>query len=299
VRIFDAGEHGGRPYFVMEHVEGETLAQLVAREGRLRPERAVALAVQAARGLEAAHGAGLVHRDVKPHNLLLGADGVLKVTDFGIARAQEGTQLTAAGTVLGTAGYVAPEQLAGGPVTVASDVYGLGAVVYELLTGRPPRSATTLAGLGAEPIRPPGTLAPGIPPALEAVVLRCLADEPADRPQSAGELAAELAAAVDAPTRVDPDAPTRRGARAAALPRTGGPPRPQPRRAAPARLLAAVAVLLVALGIGLALALRGGDGASPPAQAPPQVTPVPHSEDAAQQARNLSAWLRRWSGGGG
>jgi serine/threonine protein kinase len=252
--------------------------------------------MQAARGVSAAHEAGLVHRDVKPHNLLLRRDGVLKVTDFGIARAQKGTQVTMAGTLLGTAGYVAPEQLAGEPVTAATDVYGLGAVLYELLTGRPPRSARTIADLAVEPIRPPSMLVPGIPPALETVVLRCLADDPAERPPSAAGLAAELAAVMEAPTRVDPDAPTT--PRAPDAPTRRRAP-DEPRLRPTPRLLVAVAVLLLALGIGLTLGLSGsGDDAPPRAQAPARVTPVPHSEDPAQQARNLSAWLRRWSGGG-
>ena len=127
VGVYDAGEaEDGRPYIVMEYVDGSTLEG----RGRLPPREAVGLAVQACHGLAHAHAAGLVHRDVKPHNLLLRSDGTLKVADFGIARAAEATALTQVGTVLGTAAYLAPEQATGGEVTPATDVYSLGAVLY-------------------------------------------------------------------------------------------------------------------------------------------------------------------------
>ena len=138
VSVYDAGEDGGRPYIVMEYVEGETLADLLARRGRIPPDEARGLALQAANGLAHAHAAGLVHRDVKPQNLILRGDGTLKIADFGIARAAEATALTQAGTVLGTAAYLSPEQALGEEVGPAADVYSLGAVLYELLTGRPP-----------------------------------------------------------------------------------------------------------------------------------------------------------------
>ena len=148
VAVFDAGEaDGGRPYIVMEYVEGTTLED----RGPLPPAEGVALAVQACHGLAHAHAAGLVHRDVKPHNLLLRTDGTLKVADFGIARAAEATALTQVGTVLGTAAYLAPEQAAGEEVTAAADVYSLGAVLYELLTGRPPYEPASLAAVGGSP----------------------------------------------------------------------------------------------------------------------------------------------------
>ena len=136
VSVFDAGEDGGRPYIVMEYVDGENLAELLARRGRIPPDEARGLALQAAQGLAHAHAAGLVHRDVKPQNLILRRDGTLKVADFGIARAAEATALTQAGTVLGTAAYLSPEQALGEEVTPATDVYSLGVVLYELLTGR-------------------------------------------------------------------------------------------------------------------------------------------------------------------
>ncbi|MGH2998007.1 MAG: serine/threonine-protein kinase, partial [Gaiellaceae bacterium] len=148
VRVFDVGEAEGRPYIAMELVDGETLADLIARRGTLTELEATGLGAQAARALAAAHAAGLVHRDVKPHNLLLRRDGELKLGDFGIAVGLEGTRFTVAGTVLGTAAYLAPEQARGEQVTSAADVYALGLVLVELLTGHPDRSARIDGPLG-------------------------------------------------------------------------------------------------------------------------------------------------------
>ncbi|HSK14824.1 MAG TPA: protein kinase, partial [Gaiellaceae bacterium] len=170
VQVFDAGEENGQPWIVMEHVPGTTLAEELARSGPLAAEAVAALAPQACAGLEHAHGAGLVHRDVKPQNLLLREDGVLKIADFGIARAAEQTRLTQVGALLGTAAYLAPEQAAGEPVTPAADVYSLGIVLYELLTGRTPFQFASLADLAAlghgEPPTPVREIAPEVPPEL-------------------------------------------------------------------------------------------------------------------------------------
>jgi eukaryotic-like serine/threonine-protein kinase len=156
VRVFDVGEYDGRPFIAMEYVDGEMLAEVNARRGPLPPAEAAGLAMQICAGLAAAHAAGLVHRDVKPQNLLLGNDGVLKLGDFGIAVRHEGTRLTTAGTVLGTAGYLAPEQARGEQVTAAADIYAVGAVLYELLTAEPSRTVESLAELGSDDgFRPP------------------------------------------------------------------------------------------------------------------------------------------------
>ena len=270
VSVYDAGEtEAGRPYIVMEYVEGTTL------EGRgpLPADEAVALVVQACRGLAHAHAAGLVHRDVKPHNLLLRTDGSLKVADFGIARAVEGTALTQVGTVLGTAAYLAPEQAAGEEVTAAADVYALGAVLYELLTGRPPYEPDSLAELTERPeIVPVGEVAPGVPPRVEDAVMHALARNPAYRPSSAAELAEELGYRPTAPTRVA-RAPGRRHPRA---------------WLALAGAAAAVAVAVLAA----VLATRGHE--SPPARAPARtaVRPIPPGTSPQEQARNVAAWLR-------
>ena len=156
VRVYDAGEEDGRPFIVMECVEGESLAETVRREGRLDPDRVAELGVQACAGLEHAHRAGLVHRDIKPANLLVTEDGTLKVADFGIAHAIGGTRVTAVGTVLGTVAYLSPEQAFGEPVTPASDLYSLGACLYELIAGQPPFGYETFAEMltGARPGRP-------------------------------------------------------------------------------------------------------------------------------------------------
>src|SRR5438876_783054 len=167
-------------------------AYVLDRRGRLPPDEARELAAQAASGLAHAHDAGLLHRDVKPQNLILRRDGTVKIVDFGIARAAE-TTITQTGTVLGTAAYLAPEQALGKKVTAAADVYSLGAVLYELLTGRPPFEFESLADLAAQQARmeitPVRELAPDVPPELEDVVMRCLARNAAYRPASAGELA--------------------------------------------------------------------------------------------------------------
>src|SRR5215218_8513615 len=134
VSVFDSGSDDGLHYLVMEYVPGESLAQLLQRQGRLAPRRAVELASQVCAALAAAHAQGLVHRDVKPGNVLVGANGQVKVTDLGIVKASAGTTLTGSGKVLGTAAYLSPEQAGGGPVDARADLYGLGCVLYELLT---------------------------------------------------------------------------------------------------------------------------------------------------------------------
>jgi eukaryotic-like serine/threonine-protein kinase len=279
VVVYDAGEtEHGRPYIVMEQVEGRTLADVLRERGRLPHEEAVALALQACNGLAHAHEAGLVHRDVKPQNLLLRDDGTLKVADFGIARAAEETALTEIGTVLGTAAYLSPEQAAGEEVTAAADVYALGAVLYELLTGRAPYELESLADLAARhaegTITPVAELAPDVPEHVEDAVMRALARNPAYRPASAGELARDLAVDTAPP-------PTRAAARVA----------PWRRRLRP--VLAAVGGALTAVLLGVVLATRGGSSSTPPPQPRRAVAPVPHVADAQRQARELAAWLRR------
>jgi serine/threonine-protein kinase len=147
VSVIDAGEDGGHPYIVFEYVEGETLKQRIERLGRLPLDEAAAYAIEIGRGLAAAHVARMVHRDVKPQNVLIDAEGRAKVTDFGIARELEADGLTATGRVLGTTDYVSPEQAMGHNVDARSDIYSLGVVLYEMLTGSPPFSAETLVGV--------------------------------------------------------------------------------------------------------------------------------------------------------
>jgi eukaryotic-like serine/threonine-protein kinase len=290
VSIYDAGEEGGRPYIVMECVEGENLADLLARRKRLPPNEAVGLALQACRGLEHAHAAGLVHRDVKPQNLLVRRDGTLKIADFGIARAAEATTLTQVGTVLGTAAYLSPEQLAGDKVTAAADVYSLGAVLYELLTGRLPHEVDSLTELAARQaegaITPVRELAPEVRRRLEDVVMRCLARNPAYRPASAGELARELA-----PEREEPPAEPPPSALPAAL---------AGRATGNRAIWLALAGVLVLGTILLAVALvTGSDSRSGRSGAPKPRTPavqrIVRGPTPQEQARNIAAWIRRYS----
>jgi eukaryotic-like serine/threonine-protein kinase len=305
VQVYDSGEADGRPYIVMEYVEGETLADLLSRQGRLPPAEAVELALQVCSGLEHAHQAGLVHRDIKPQNLLIRGDGTVKIVDFGIARSARGTRLTETGSVLGTAAYLAPEQAAGEEVTPAADVYAVGVVLYELLAGRTPRTAESLTQLiltGQEqPIPALRELAPDVPEALEDLIMRCLARIPEYRPPSAGTLAASLSATsgelptaavtrdedtAEAPTRLAAPA----GTRVAGAPTSETAVRPVARRPRAAALAIGAVALALAVGGWMALSddsdpdSGSGSGSSPPA---PEVDSSP-----AEQARDFSAWLR-------
>ena len=284
VRIYDVGEEDERPFIAMEYVDGETLAERVGRRGPLPADEVAALGIQICRALAAAHEAGLVHRDVKPQNLLLGSNGLLKLGDFGIAFGPEGTRLTMAGTVLGTAAYLAPEQARGEEVSTAADVYGVGAVLYELLSGRPPRTPASLAELAdATEILPPE----GAPPKLARIVMRCLAADPAARPPSAAGVARELAAVLsEGETLALPDDPSQRATEIKA-------PTRRPRtKLRPGLALSAVAAGAIA---GAVIALLATSG-SPPKPAPaPQIAPVAHGATPQQQAQNLAAWLVRYS----
>jgi serine/threonine-protein kinase len=296
VRVFDVGADDGRPFIAMEYVEGGTLAELVAQRGQLPVAETATLGTQMCAGLAAVHAAGLVHRDVKPQNLLLRTDGVLKLGDFGIAAGHEGTRLTLAGTVLGTAGYLAPEQARGEQVTAAADIYAVGAVLYELLTGEPSRTAGSLAELGSEDgFEPPDLAArvPNAPRELVAAVSACLSSKPEDRPPSAAALARLLApVGSEAETLSLPPDPAQRATEILARP-------DRPRTWWTGRRLAAITALVAAAVAGLvaAVALSGGGNASRPAGSTPRaVTPPAPATNVADQARNLAIWLRQHSG---
>jgi eukaryotic-like serine/threonine-protein kinase len=187
--VFDYGEEDTLAYLVMELVPGEPLSALVQREGALEPDRVRAIMGQAALALGAAHEAGVVHRDVKPANILVAPDGTVKLTDFGIARAIDGSGQTQTGEVLGTPHYLSPEQALGEPATGASDLYALGIVAHEMLTGRRPfDKGTPVATALAQVNEPPPPLPPHVPGGLRRLIERCLNKKPADRPESAREL---------------------------------------------------------------------------------------------------------------
>jgi tRNA A-37 threonylcarbamoyl transferase component Bud32 len=196
VTVLDSGEHDGMPFIVLEYVEGETLKERIRRVGRLTVTEAVAFTIEVARALDAAHSRGIVHRDVKPQNILLDAEGGAKITDFGIARSGNEDGLTVGGRVLGTTDYVSPEQALGHEVTGQSDLYSLGVVLYESLTGTVPFSAASHIAVATMHVReeiPDVQLRrPDVSAALAAVVERATAKHLGRRYTGARELIADL-----------------------------------------------------------------------------------------------------------
>jgi len=198
VRTHDFGECDGTCYVTMEFVEGLTVRQLLETRGRLGVSAALAIGAQLADALDVAHGQGVVHRDIKPQNLLLDSAGVLKVMDFGIARLVEHTTvLTQAGMVVGTPAYMSPEQLLTEEVDGRSDLYSAGVVLYECLTGRLPFDSPSPISLIAkllhdEPV-PPAQINPDVPAPLSALIVQLLAKQAADRPRELSKLIAQLA----------------------------------------------------------------------------------------------------------
>ncbi len=209
VTVIDRGEQDGRQFIVFEYIDGESLKQLVDRTGPLPVDQAVGLTLQIARALAFAHQQGLVHRDVKPQNVLLNDDGRAKVTDFGIARSLDVQQgMTQSGTVMGTSDYIAPEQARGERVDEQTDVYSLGVVLYELLTGEVPFPGENFVAVAMRHINEPPPSArerrPDVSPRLDAAIKRAMAKEPGDRFGSMGDFVGELEAALD----VGPDEDT-------------------------------------------------------------------------------------------
>jgi serine/threonine-protein kinase len=268
VTVIDRGESDGRQFIVFEYVPGENLKEYVVRRGRLPVREALELGIQIGRALGFAHTAGLVHRDVKPQNVLLGGDEA-KVTDFGIARSldvQEG--MTQTGTVMGTSDYIAPEQASGRRVDALSDVYSLGIVLYEMLAGEPPYGGESFVAVAMkhvhEPVPSIAERRPDVPLRLDAAVRRAMAKDPDERFQSMDELVSELQACLHDLGSGDAD-------RTVILP--GGAVRAsRPRRMRARRRLTPFVVLLaglaaIAAAAGLFLALRDdGDGGAQPTQ---------------------------------
>jgi eukaryotic-like serine/threonine-protein kinase len=199
VQVFDRGEWDGTYYIAMEFLPGRNLKQIVREHGALEPALAVDLVIQILKAARFAHRRGIVHRDIKPHNVIVDDEGRAKVTDFGIARAGA-SDMTETGSIMGTAQYLSPEQAQGLPVDARSDLYSIGIVLYELLTGQPPFDAESpvtiaLKQVSEEPVAP-RRINSAVPPGVEAVVMRALRKDPAERFQDADAMIAALEAAI-------------------------------------------------------------------------------------------------------
>jgi eukaryotic-like serine/threonine-protein kinase len=256
VSIFDRGSSDGGTYYIaMEFLPGGTLKDRIMSKGALPARTAAAVALQIAEALQAAHERGVIHRDIKPHNILITESGDVKVTDFGIARAASSSTMTRTGSILGTAHYISPEQAMGEPVGPASDLYSLGVVLYEMLTGELPYDADTPLGIAMKHVnghlRPPKAIDPSIPAGINAITCRLLTKDPEDRYASDAELIEDLERAVaglepanataEMITRLMPTtAPTRVGP-----PPYGG--HPKRRRTLPLALALLALLLLVPL----------------------------------------------------
>ena len=253
VGVFDRGEWDGTYYIAMEYLKGHTLKQLVREHGAMPPDLAVDITIQVLRAAKFAHKRGVVHRDIKPHNVILDEEGRAKVTDFGIARAGA-SDMTETGSIMGTAQYLSPEQAQGHPVSPRSDLYSIGVMLFELLTGQVPFDAESpvtiaLKHVSEAPV-PPSQLNPAVPPALDAVVLRALEKDPALRFADAEEFAVALLDARERPTVV-----AAKEVRLEPYPMPGEPFVEEERRRSRWWLWLLLALLLIGLAIGAYLLL--------------------------------------------
>ena len=276
VAVIDAGNDvDGHPYIVFEYVEGETLKQRIDRYGRLPLDEAAAYAIEVGRGLQAAHLAHMVHRDVKPQNVLIDSEGRAKVTDFGIALSQEADGLTKTGRVLGTTDYVSPEQAMGKPVDDRSDIYSLGILLFEMLRGDVPFKAETLVGVAMKHVNDPmpdiQASRPGTSSALAAVIERATQKDPKKRYKDMGAMLADLEGALEVE-----------------IARAGGGTGeattvldtvPSRSRILSSRSVSIVGILLVLAGVLVALALveLGGESDQPRSEVAGQETEAPVS----------------------
>ena len=260
VTVIDRGEADGRQFIVFEYIDGQNLKQLVQSKGRLPVRTALELAIEIGSALAFAHDSGLVHRDVKPQNVLLG-NGDVKVTDFGIARSGDVKEgLTQTGTVLGTSDYIAPEQASGQPVSVLSDVYSLGVVLYELLAGEPPYTGESFIAVAMRHVNDPvpsiAELRPDVPLRLDAAIRKAMAKAPGDRFASMADFVTELEAVLDGLGQPDSD-------RTTILPPVAParPPRRARRRRLSPWLVLILGLVLIGGALGAYLALRDSGGA--------------------------------------
>lgn len=279
VAVYDAGEHENRPFVVMELADSRSLADLIREEGRLSADQARSVGVQVLAALTAAHAEGIIHRDVKPANILVSEDGSVKLADFGIAKSlsQASAGLTVAGQVMGTPSYLSPEQASGQPAGPRSDLYALGVVLFEALSGRPPYEGDTpLAVVSAHAHAPVpdirGAVPGGLPESLAAVVERSLSKDPNERYLDAESMAVALEASATQPAPADTTLATAVAAGTTAIPAptsrteaTSSPTehpgtavsyRQNQRNRVPSVAAAALVVLMAAL---LYFGLRGGD----------------------------------------
>lgn len=259
VTIHDYHGDADGAYLVMEHVQGESLAQTLARHGWLSAESTLAMVAQTAEALQAVHDQGIVHRDVKPGNLLVRLDGTIVLTDFGIARAQDHTSLTTPGGILGTPSYLAPEQVLGKPADPRSDVYALGVVAYECLAGRRPFTGDNPFAVAMQRVaQPPPPLGADVPAPVAALVERALAVDPEQRWPSAAALAEAALGVLDGawPDAVSPSRGPHPSADTAPGHRPGGS---SARRRVPVLVAAAVALVVLGGGGLAGWAVWGGD----------------------------------------
>ena len=322
VTIYQAGEADGLLYVTMALIEGTDLRGLITERGRIDLGTSAAIVTQVAAALDAAHASGLVHRDVKPANVLISASAPLHVylTDFGLTkRTSSQSGLTRTGLFVGTIDYAAPEQIKGWPVDARADVYALGCVLFEMIAGLPPfRRENEYATMYAHTSEPPpalSSMAAGVTPALDAAVARALAKEPENRFQSAGDFARAVAAAVAGDTVVEPERTVAVGRAAPPTEMAQQQPQPHPvygygldpdtsvlppQRRTPWKAIAGglVAVLAVAGAIAAVVLSQGGDSNNPPPPPPPRhpngptvrqgVAQIANVLDLSQQGRTLT-----------
>jgi serine/threonine protein kinase len=264
VTIYDVGQAAGHHFIVMDYLEGQALSTLIRRGGPLPPERAVRILVQVAQALDYAHAQGLVHRDVKPGNVIVSPQDQATLTDFGVARSMEGTRLTQSGVMIGTPAYMSPEQVKGRPVGPAADVYALGVVTYEMLGGRPPFEGDTPHVLYAHAHETPPPLPQvnrKVSPAIAAVVQKALAKDPTERYLSAGAFAAALQQAAGGIREPESPAPPLR------LPSDAG-------QAALWPVFGALGAVLLVLALAFSIGRSRGEVATPTPTATLTATPV-------------------------